>query len=218
MVGIMLNREEMLQFLQRIADGVSMMFGNNCEVVIHDLEKSESSIVYITNGHVTDREIGGKLDILGTKELAEVFKGVDLVNKKGVAKNNHFIKSSTFHAKGEDYHFALGINYDYTNMLMVHNVVNDLINVGDCIDVAAAAPDENLENKLERMFTEAMDYIGKPITFMRKNDRVEMIRYLNEQGAFSIHKGIPIIAEKMNISRYTIYNYLKEIKEEQESS
>lgn len=205
----------MLAFLQRVADGISIMFGNNCEVVIHDLEVSESSIVYITNGHVTERELGGKLDILGTKELAEVFKGVDLVNKKGVAKNNHFIKSSTFHAKGDDYHFALGINYDYTNMLMVQNAVSDLTNVGECIDVAAVATDENLENKLEQLFADAMDYIGKPVTFMRKNDRVNMIRYLNDQGAFSIHKGIPIIADKMNISRYTIYNYLREIKEEQ---
>src|SRR5699024_11604776 len=116
MVGICLNREEMLQFLKRIADGVSIMFGNNCEVVIHDLEEAESSIVYITNGHVTDREIGGKLDILGTKELAEVFKGVDLVNKKGVAKNNHFIKSSTFHAKGEEDRKSTRLNSSHVSI------------------------------------------------------------------------------------------------------
>src|SRR5699024_10912576 len=161
-----------------------------------------------------ERETGDCLSILGTKELADVYKGVDLVNKKGIAKNNHFIKGSTFHVKGEGYHFALGINYDYTNMLMVHNVVSDLINVGDSMNVAAAVNnDENLEFKLEELFTEAVEYIGKPIAFMRKNDRVEMIKYLNEKGAFSIHKGIPTIAEKMNISRYTIYNYLREIKE-----
>ena len=50
---------------------------------------------------------------------------------------------------------------------------------------------------------------------MRKKERVEMIRFLQDKGAFSIHKSIPIIAEKMNVSRYTIYNYLREIKEEQ---
>lgn len=208
-----MDRENMLDFLKRVADGISTMFGSNCEVVIHDMENYESSIVYIKNGHVTEREVGDKLDILGTRELDKLYKGTDLINKKGIAKNNHLIKGSTFHAKGEDYHFALGINYDYTNMLLVHNVVSDLINVGDSIDVAAVENDENLELKLEEFFGQAVEYIGKPIPFMRKKERVEMIKFLNDKGAFSIHKSIPIIADKMNISRYTIYNYLREIKE-----
>lgn len=65
---------------------------------------------------------------------------------------------------------------------------------------------------MERLFNEAVDYIGKPTVFMKKHERVEMIKFLQEKGAFSIHKSIPYIAEKMNISRYTIYNYLREIK------
>ena len=113
-----MGREEMLDFLKRIADGISVMFGSNCEVVIHDLENSESSILYITNNHVTEREIGDKLDLLGIREIDDLYKGIDLVNLKGVSKNNHLLKCSTFHAKGEDYHFALGVNFDYTSLLM----------------------------------------------------------------------------------------------------
>lgn len=208
----MMDREEMLDFLTRIADGIAVMFGSHCEVVIHDMENRESSIVYINNKHVSQRDIGDKLDILGTTEFDEVFKGMDLVNNKGVSKNNHLIKCSTFHAKGDNYHFALGINYDYTNMLMAHNVISDLIHVGECVDIAAFEKDENLEGKLEQFFTDAVEQIGKPVAFMRKKDRVEMIRILQEKGAFSIHKSIPFIADKMNVSRYTIYNYLREIK------
>jgi len=202
-----------LDFLKRVADGLAVMFGNNCEVVIHDMKNYESSILYITNRHVTEREVGGKLDILGTKEIDTFFQGSDLVNHKGKTKNNHLIKSSTFHIKGDDYHYALGVNYDYTNMQIVHNVVGDLIRVGESIDVAIDK-DVNLEKKLTELFNNAVDYVGKPLPFMRKKDRVEMIRFLNENGAFSIHKSIPIIAEKMNVSRYTIYNYLKEIERE----
>jgi len=210
-----MGREEMLDFLKRIADGISVMFGSNCEVVIHDLENSESSILYITNNHVTEREIGDKLDLLGIREIDDLYKGIDLVNLKGVSKNNHLLKCSTFHAKGEDYHFALGVNFDYTSLLMVQNVVNDFTHVGDSIEIAASEKDENLERKLDEFYKKAIDHIGKPIPFMRKKERVEMIRFLQDKGAFSIHKSIPIIAEKMNVSRYTIYNYLREIKEEQ---
>lgn len=203
----------MLDFLKRMADGISVMFGNNCEVVIHDMENLESSILYITNKHVTQRNQGERINILGTKELDSLYAGTDLINHKGTAKNNHLIKSSTIHIKDDDYHYAFGINYDYTNMIMVQSAINDLISTSGDMNIAVVQ-DENLEIKLGDMFEDAVEHIGKPLAFMRKPERVEMVRYLNDKGAFSIHKGIPIVAEKMNISRYTIYNYLREIKGE----
>ena len=47
-----------LEQLTQIAHGVASHFGNACEVVIHDLKKQdiESSIVYIENGHVSNRK------------------------------------------------------------------------------------------------------------------------------------------------------------------
>lgn len=49
-----------LGLLTQIADGLSRQFGPDCEVVIHDLKKHdmEHSIVYITNGHITNRQVG----------------------------------------------------------------------------------------------------------------------------------------------------------------
>lgn len=205
------ERERILDFLKRMADGMSVMFGSNCEVIIHDMENIESSVLYITNKHVTQRNEGERLNVLGTKELDSLYKGTDLVNHQGTAKNSHLLKTSTFHIEGEGYRFALGINYDYTNMLLVQGTINDFINVGKNIN-EAVEEDVNSEIRLSTLFEQAIEYIGKPLPFMKKSDRVEMIRFLNDKGAFSIHKGIPIIADRMGISRYTIYNYLREIK------
>lgn len=208
-----MERDKILDFLKRMSDGMTVMFGKDCEVVIHDMKKEEASIVYIANKHVTQRKVGDKLDFLGTKELDTLHKGIDLVNRKGLSKVGHSIKSSTFHIEGDHYHFALGINYDYTNMEVVHNVVSEMIQVGEPVAGERLEKDENLEGQLEAFFAEAVDYVGKPIPFMRKQDRVKVIKYLYDKGTFSIHKSIPIIAEKMCVSRYTIYNYIKEIKE-----
>lgn len=207
-----MDREKTLNFLKRLADGVAVMFGRDCEVVIHDMQKEEASIVYIANEHVTQRKVGDKLDFLGTSELDTLHKGIDLINRKGHSKTGQSIKSSTFHVEGEHYHFALGINYDYTNMEVLHNAVSDLIQVGEPITEEKYEKDENLEGQLDAFFDEAIDYVGKPLPFMRKQDRVEVIKYLYDKGAFSIHKSIPLIADKMCVSRYTIYNYIKEIK------
>src|SRR5699024_10912876 len=202
-----MNREQMLDFLKRVADGLAVMFGSNCEAVIHDMENEESSVLYIANSHVTGRKVGDRLDLLGVAEVDELFTGTDLINMKGVAKNSQGLKCSTFHARGKDYHFALGIKCDYTSLAMIKTVDNDLSHVGDSIDIAASEKDENLEGNLDELYKLAIDHIGKPIPFMRKKERVEMIKFLYDKGTFSIHKSIPIIAGKMNISRYTIYNY-----------
>lgn len=206
-----MEQETVLDFLKRLADGISTMFGENCEVVIHDMKNFESSIVYIKNKQVTQREVGDQFKILGTKNVDAFFKGSDLINHKGVAKNKHLIKSSTFHIKGDGYHYAFGINYDYTNLSLVQSVLKDLTQVGENLDDVIER--DSLEHTLESLYDKALEYIGKPVAFMTKEDRVKMIEFLDRKGAFSIHKSIPIISEKMNISRFTIYNYLKEIRE-----
>ncbi len=49
-----------LTLLKQIAAGIAAQFGDNCEVLIHDLTDgiAQSSIVYIENGHVTGRKLG----------------------------------------------------------------------------------------------------------------------------------------------------------------
>ena len=49
-----------LTVLKQIAADLASQFGPDCEVVIHDLKTAEPehSIVYIMNGHVTNRDVG----------------------------------------------------------------------------------------------------------------------------------------------------------------
>lgn len=46
---------------------------------------------------------------------------------------------------------------------------------------------------------------------MEKEDKIEIIKYLDQRGAFMIKGAVDQVADKLNVSRYTIYNYLKEI-------
>lgn len=47
--------EEILNFLTSLAEGISAMFGPDCEVIIHDLKK-KGVVTAIYNGHVTGRK------------------------------------------------------------------------------------------------------------------------------------------------------------------
>jgi len=49
-----------LELLKQLAHGFAVQFGPSCEVLIHDIKQEdiESSIVYIENGHVSNRKLG----------------------------------------------------------------------------------------------------------------------------------------------------------------
>ena len=49
-----------LDFLKQLAHGLAIQFGSSCEIAIHDLKTKdlEKSIVYIENGHISNRQTG----------------------------------------------------------------------------------------------------------------------------------------------------------------
>lgn len=204
-----MNREESLDFLKRLGEGISKTFGKYCETVIHDMKNKKNSIISINNGHVTGRSIGDGLDLLGThREIDDFLAGIDLINCQGRTKNRKLIKSSTFHLIGDDYHFAFGINFDYTLFSLAEAVIKDFIKVGEDMEATMM---EYGENKLKNILNDCIQAVGKPPSMMNKADRMEVIKLLKEKNAFTFQKSIPVISEALQISRYTIYNYLKEI-------
>ena len=46
--------------------GIAEMFGSSCETLVHDMGVPTHPILSIYNGHVSGREVGSTLDILGT--------------------------------------------------------------------------------------------------------------------------------------------------------
>lgn len=67
---------------------------------------------------------------------------------------------------------------------------------------------------MERLFSKAQEKVGKEISKMQKEDKIEMVRFLQKHGIFLVKDAIDRLAEKLNVSRFTIYNYLAEIKPE----
>ena len=52
-----------------VADMIANTFGEDCEVVVHDLEDPEHSVVYVANNKVTGREIGQSFYTLVSKGI-----------------------------------------------------------------------------------------------------------------------------------------------------
>jgi predicted transcriptional regulator YheO len=212
---LLLSKKDLIDMLKRIAEGIATLFGNNCEVVIHDLDYPEKSIIAIYNGHVTGRRVGDPLSILGIKNVMRGQTKKDLINYSAKTSDGRLIKCATFHIHEKNCRLALGINFDCTSLQLAQASIDSIINVtsSNHNDLFSSK-----EFNLGSMLEEAVMSVGKTPKMMKKKDRIQAARILEEKGAFLIHGSMQVIADYFNISRFTLYNYLKEIRETKDNN
>ncbi|MCQ2442861.1 MAG: helix-turn-helix transcriptional regulator [Oscillospiraceae bacterium] len=207
-----MNREEALEFLDRTARGIAETFGSSCETLVHDMSIPTHPILSIYNGHVSGRTVGSTMDILGNgAELDEDALRADFVNLYASTPSGKQIKSSTFHMIGEDYNLALGINFDYSSLVFANKILVDLMSAD--ADLKSALWSSG-DSSLGTIFEECLAAVGKPISALTKADRVKIIALLRQQNAFSFQKAVPYVAQRLGVSRYTVYKYISELEEQ----
>jgi len=202
-----MKREEIFQILDDIARGVAMTFGRNCETLIQDYGQANHPVLSIYNGHVSGREIGSNEEI--TEGASTYVPGVQITDhfiNCFALRNGRKIKTTSFNFKGPDYYFCFGINFDFTAFSDVQNILEDMNRVGESLNAAVE------QNVLMQIFEEAVREIGVPVDKMKRKDRINLVGLLQEKNAFTFKKSVPFVAERLNISRYTVYSYIKELE------
>ena len=210
--------EKYIPFIKTIAE----MFGKKCEVLIHDFSNPQHSIVAIENGHVTRRKIGDPITDLALsvwKKNGYENKKIDrIVNYKTKSKDGKILKSSTVFIRNNQKKIigCICINYDITVDLMFHKVMDEFCTT---VDLDKEKSEKGIETftsdvneVLKNIIQEAIEKTGKPIPLMQKEDKLIVAKIVDEKGAFLIKGAITQLAKEINVSRFTIYNYLEEIK------
>lgn len=207
-----MNREEMLAFLKNEARGIATMFGPNCETLVHDMTRHGHPILAIYNGTVTGRDVGSTADIFG--DIGDydetVYEKKDYINQLVLSRDGRTLKSTTFNVIGEDYHFALGINMDITNMVRAQQLLSEMSATSGDLQQALM---QDARSQLEELLRECVSAVGKEPDQMKKTDRMRIIRMLYKRRAFTYQRSVAIVAERLNVSRYTVYKYMHELEE-----
>ena len=204
-----MDRDEAFEFLDRTARGIAEMFGSSCETLVHDMGTPTHPILAIYNGHVSGREVGSTLDILGTaRELDDQATVNDQVNLYATTPSGQQIKSSTFHIIGADYNLALGINFDYTSLVYANRILVDLMSAQ--ADLSAALW-QGGDSALRELFDQCLAALGKPVDALGKSDRLKLVALMDQKNAFSYRKSVPFVSRRLGVSRYTVYKYLDEL-------
>ena len=205
-----------------LAKTIAEMFGKKCEVLIHDFSNPQHSIIAIENDHVTGRKIGDPITDLALatwKKGGYGDKKTDrIVNYKTKTKDGRMLKSSSVFIRDNQKKIVgcMCINYDLTEHSMFHKVMDDFCTTIDLDEEKSEKGVEiftdNVNEVLENIIQEAIEKIGIPVSLMQKEDKLMVTKIADEKGAFLIKGAITQIAKEINVSRFTIYNYLEEIK------
>lgn len=199
-----------------LVDNIAETFGDNCEVVLHDFTDMNHSIVAISNGQVTGRDINSSMTELSYNKVIEGNVDNDMVNYTGKSTDGRVLKSTTTFIR-DDAGEVIGcfcINFDLTELVAAKRVLNDIMKIES--DLVIEKDDIENENKvsnvLSQLVNSAIEDFGKPIIYMSKDEKVAVVKRLDAQGTFLIKGAIDYVANVLCVSRYTIYNYLDEIR------
>lgn len=202
-----------------LVEAIANTFGKNCEVVLHDVRKPDNSIVAIANGHVTNRVAGGPMSEYGLADLRKGDFNNNKVNYLKKTKDGRILKSTSMYIKDEQGKLIgfLCINFDISEFTVMRNMINEITYINDEMNFVSAegnGTEDNINDVLAKIVDKILESMGKPVAFLSKEEKVHIVQLLEGQGVFLVKGAIDYVAKVLCVSRYTIYNYLDEIRVE----
>ena len=180
--------------------GLAAMLGPGNEVLLHDFSRLPDSIVAIA-GDLTHRTVGGPMtDLL----LGLIRRGTtqDLINYRTNNPDGRPIRSSTLFLRDAD-GVAIGC-------LCVNSELPEEISDDGGRQDESFPPDVD---SLQRFLVDrAIAKIGVQPSEMKKHQKAAVVRELDEAGFFLIRDSVDHVAGRLDVTRYTIYNYLNEVR------
>jgi len=200
-----------------VVRGLAELLGPDCEVVLHDVARMPNSIVAIENGSVTGRTIGDVPTDLMLRSLRHVDDTQD-VRLYVTSRDGKILKSLAVTLRDETGQAfgVLGLNVDVSELVQAQRTLANLTTVRRAGGDAAPERDEifagDIRDVVSGMVTKILNEMGKTPVSMTREEKMEVVRRLEDRGAFLVKRSAEQIAEALDLSRYTIFSYLKEIR------
>jgi predicted transcriptional regulator YheO len=198
--------------------GLAEMFGPDCEVVLHDVGRLPHSIVAIENGAVTGRDVGDVPTDLMLRSLRAASEGGPDVRVYVTSSDGKVLKSLAVSLRDADGDVfgILGLNFDVSGLVQTQRTLANLAAVGRQGGESPPETEEifagDIRDVVAGMVAKILNEMGKTPAAMSRDEKMEVVKRLEERGAFLVKRSAEQVADALDLSRYTIFSYLKEIR------
>lgn len=210
-----------LEFMKAFTDNLGKLFGNKCEIIIHDFTSGyDSTIVHIVNGEVSGRSVGGCPTNLFFEHLADFGSKADEFSQYfSTMPDGRLIKSSTSFLKGENGEIlgSICVNVDVSDLASIIPQLTSFLTRGHAQNVSVGNEHfaKDVNDLMEGYLVQVEADIGMPANKMKKQEKLRALSFLESKGVLQIAKANVKLCEFFNISKFTLYNYLNEIHSNQ---
>ncbi|MEA3468701.1 MAG: helix-turn-helix transcriptional regulator [Thermodesulfobacteriota bacterium] len=213
-MGKTTEKEQIFQNLKQIADAVHALFGPNCEVVIHDLSDLQKSLIYM-KGDVTGRKVGAPATDLLAKLIQQIpVRGDHQHNYKSVTADGRCLKSATTIIKDSRGKAvaAFCINLDTTTYFNAIQALLPFIHdLESGIYPSKESFADSASDTVRTLFVRAVEEIGVQPAAMSIDEKTRFIETMKQNGIFQFKGAVEQVAGLMDVTKCTVYNYLKKI-------
>lgn len=215
-ISVPLNRRpELLDSLKRIGNSLVRLYGKRCEIAIHDFADLKSSLI-CQYGNVTGRSLGAPVSTRLFQLLKQFGNDVaDQYNYRMRVEGDRIIRSTTTFIRDEG-GSVIGcfcVNHDVTDMLKMRDMLDDMDSFNEAVSDESEKHETTPAELIEKIVLQGAAIVGHPPALMSKKERLVVIGMLENNGVFHTRGAVELVAGLLGVTRFTIYNYLKENKQ-----
>ncbi|MFG1174882.1 transcriptional regulator [Erwiniaceae bacterium CAU 1747] len=205
---------DILRSYEAVVDGLAMLIGSHCEIVLHSLEDLKCSAVRIANGEHTGRKIGSPITDLALRMLHDMTDADSNVSKAYFtrAKSGVLMKSVTIAIRNGNQR-VIGLLCINMNLDVPFSQIMATFMPPETPDVASSV---NFASSVEDLVMQTLEFTIEEVSADRnvsnnaKNRQIVLNLY--EKGIFDIKDAINQVADRLNISKHTVYLYIRQFK------
>jgi len=209
------KNREILEHYIKSGEVIAEMFAPYLEVIIHDLQTPEHSIIAIFNNHITGRKIGDGTSDIGYKKLADELPD-KIVNYNNQSPSGAELKSSSLTIRNRDDEIigSMGFNFDLSSFVNVKEFFEiftktfTLDNLPKQEEFFRWTVKDEIQQALNK-YIASHDLQGK---VLNRKDKLNVVAYMKKDGQIKKKGAISILSEMLAITRPTLYKYIKEVK------
>ena len=193
-----------------VIQGIVSLFAPFVEVTVHDVTTGKISAIH---GNITNRKVGDLSPVaelqVTVEEFPDVFEPYYETNWDG-----RKIKCTTVTIRDSKnnpvallcFNFDVSVFHDMQVNLKTFLEVKQ--NTNNPVEIYSGNWQEKVDKKIENYLSNQKLILGK----LNREQKHALVEELSKHGIFFLKNAAPHIANKLGVSRATIYNYLKVLR------
>lgn len=212
-----------------LVDGLASLLGTGCEVVLHAFDQLDASVIKIANGHITGREAGAPATDFALAQLQQTTAHPqeqgpqEQSPQEQVSWRSYFSRnrqgqllksaSMTIRNRQQQPIGMLCVNFSLDAPLSSLLAALSLPGAANSLDaVPVALENESFANSVDDLVAQVMAKVDSDTRLPASARNKAIITTLYDRGLFEIKEAAHRVAERLAISRHTVYLHIRNHK------